>query len=777
MLCAPPLYGQQGSAPAPSVTSISTLNRRLFLQHLAQDQLRIWTSPQHLKSGQAAWLLPMAGITTGLMLTDRTTEPQIARGNVNRAATFADASLAAYGGSVAGLYVLGHVFGSETQQETGLLAAEAGINSLAVGELFKLAFRRERPYQGDGKGEFFRSGGSSFYSLHSTLAWSFASVIAEEYPGFLTKAIAYGAATAISGAQLKANRHFASDVFVGALTGYLIGHAVYHSRHDPAIDEDYGEFYNSHPEWNSGNAGTTYVPLDSWVYPALDRLMAAGVLPAGFMGMRPWTRTAIADLLAGVDDTDAGLPVALRGWIQQLRSEFSDELRLGSDYDNRAIRLESLYTRSLEIAGPPLTDSYHFGQTLINDFGRPYRRGFNQVSGFTARAEEGRFAFFVRGEYQHAPAAAAYPLSLRQVIANVDGTPLQPPLPTAQTDQFQLLDAYASMTLAGHVISLGRQSLWWGRDMGDAMIMSSNIQPFYSFRINRAVPLILPSFLKFLGPLRYDGFFGELEGHQFPPRPFIHGEKFTFQPTDNFEFGFSRTAVFAGEGVTPLTFGNFWTSFTSATSSTNPGANLRTSPGARHSAFDFSYRIPGLRNWLTVYSDSLVHDDVSPVDAPRRAAINPGIYLAKFPGISKLDLRVEAVNTDPPITNSHAGSFIYFETIYRDVYTNNKNLMGSWIGREGKGIQAWTTYWLSPVSTLQLSYRNAKVAKDFIPRGETINDFSFSTRLRLRSDLELKTLLQYETWNAPILAPGRQTNVTTSVQLTFWPKHLQFARR
>jgi hypothetical protein len=289
------------------------------------------------------------------------------------------------------------------------------------------------------------------------------------------------------------------------------------------------------------------------------------------------------------------------------------------------------------------------------------------------------------------------------------------------------------------------------------------------FRIDRQIPFRLPFILKYLGPVRYDAFFGRLAGHQFPPRPFMHGEKFSFKPTENLECGFSRTAVFAGEGLTPLTFGTFWSSLTSTTSSTGTGADLRNSPGARHSSFDFSYRIPGLRNWLTLYSDSLVHDDVSPIDAPRRAAINPGIYLNHFPFLPNMDLRIEAVNTDPPITNSKGGRFFYYETIYKDLYLNKGKLMGNWIGREGKGLQAWSTYWINPLSTIQLSYRNAKVAKDFIPAGETINSFSTVAKIRVRPEMDIAASLQYERWKAPVLASDSQSNWTTSIQITLWP--------
>ncbi len=765
-------------APTPPKRSISATNEKLFLRHLLEDQRELWLSPLHMKPHDAKWAIPMAGITTGLIMTDRTSSAELARSGWGTSAS--NVGLAAYGGTVAAFYLLGARHGDPRARETGLLAAEAGLNSLIIGEVLKPVFRRDRPFTGDGTGHFFRPGGSSFYSIHSTIAWSFAGVIAHEYPGWLSQMLAYGAATGISLSRVAGQQHFPSDVFVGAVTGYLTGRQVYRKRHDRNLDIEFGTFEHSHPEWSSKNAGTTYIPLDSWIYPVLERLIAAGYVRYQFLGMRPWTRTAVADMIAEAVyriGSENSVPAGVSSATAALQQEFSDESRLGSAFDNEAIRLESVYTRATVISGPPLNDSYHFGQTLINDFGRPYQRGFNNVTGFTARAETGRFAFYVRGEYQHAPSADAYPLSVRQVIAQADATPLQPASPIAEVNSFRLLDTYVAATVAGHVVSVGKQSLWWGPGEGDAMIFSDNAEPFYLLRINRAVPLKLPFILKYLGPVRYDAFFGRLAGHQFPPRPFMHGEKFSFKPTENLEFGFSRTAIFAGEGLTPLTFGNFWESLTSTTSSTNPGFDLRRSPGVRHSSFDLSYRVPGLRKWLTLYTDSLVHDDVSPIDAPRRAAVNPGIYLSHVPRFTRLDLRIEAVNTDPPIPESNGGSFIYYESFYKDLYLNKSKLLGSWIGREGKGLQAWSTYWLGPLSTIQVSYRNAKVAKDFIPGGETANTFAMRTMFRVKPELELSSYLQYERWKAPVLATGLQSDFTASFQLTYWPRQWKAVSR
>ena len=225
------------------------------------------------------------------------------------------------------------------------------------------------------------------------------------------------------------------------------------------------------------------------------------------------------------------------------------------------------------------------------------------------------------------------------------------------------------------------------------MAWSNNAEPIYALRINRVEPLSIPLLSRLIGPVRYEVLFGSLKQPLYPKNPWVQAQKFSFKPTRNLEFGFSRVVVFAGEGHVPLTFGSFWNSFTSFTD-VSPAQKLsRNDPGARHSQFDFSYRLPWLRKWVTLYTDSIVHDDTSPIDAPRRAAINPGVYLSHFPKMPHLDLRVEAVSTDvPPVTGSQCcGRFIYWEAVYHDVYTNEGNLLGSWIGRDAKGGQAWLT--------------------------------------------------------------------------------------
>jgi hypothetical protein len=141
-----------------------------------------------------------------------------------------------------------------------------------------------------------------------------------------------------------------------------------------------------------------------------------------------------------------------------------------------------------------------------------------------------------------------------------------------------------------------------------------------------------------------------------------------------------------------------------------------------------------------------------------------------LPRLPKLDFRVEAAYTDPPTARSHAGAYVYYNDFYRDLYTDKGNLIGDWLGRQGMGFQGWTTYWIHPKESVQFYYRHAKVASDFIPRGETMNDGSVTVNWQVRPEWTLSGSLQYEKWFAPILAPEAQANWTSSVEIQFRPQ-------
>jgi membrane-associated phospholipid phosphatase len=122
-------------------------------------------------------------------------------------------------------------------RETGLLTAEALIDSGIVVTALKTVSQRQRPPVDDSSGEFF-DGGRSFPSGHASAAWSVATVIAHEYGHRrpLVQVAAYATASAVSLSRFTGRNHFLSDILVGSAIGYATGRYVYHKHHDPALD-------------------------------------------------------------------------------------------------------------------------------------------------------------------------------------------------------------------------------------------------------------------------------------------------------------------------------------------------------------------------------------------------------------------------------------------------------------------------------------------------------------------------------------------------------------
>lgn len=526
--------------------------------------------------------------------------------------------------------------------------------------------------------------------------------------------------------------------------------------------------------------GSTYIPMDSWLYPALDRLHGMGYLDTAFLGMRPWTRLSVARMLdATADDIQSSSDESAREIYLAIRREIQPDIEPSALMHPRAV-LESAYTEVRGISGTPLRDSFHLGQTIVDDYGRPYENGLNEYSGFSVRANAGRFSFYYRGEYQHAPGAAGYSPALAGFLSNTTDkidysvSPKQDtipagPIPVANNPR--LMEGYIGYTFLNHEFSFGKDDHWLGPDRTASMLWGNNAQNIYDFQINRLEPLRIPLLSRVTGPFRYQFFIGSMKGHTTPNDPWVHVEKVSFKPTRDLEFGFSRMVIWGGKGHEPITLHTFLRSFFSFAAASGAIKNSNRDPGARFGTFDFNWRLPWLQHWITLYSDSLVHDDVSPIDAPRRSSLQPGIYFSRLPGLEKVDLRLEGATTDPDAIGSRAGTgqFFLWESIQKQGPTNEGSLVGPWIGRMDKGGQAWLTYHLSPKDEIGVSYRRAKASPQFLPGGTTQNAYSVSVSKWIGKTFQVQGNLQYEAWSAPLYMAGAQSDTVTSVRVVWWP--------
>ena len=556
-------------------------------------------------------------------------------------------------------------------------------------------------------------------------------------------------------------------------------------------------FQIAHPTQITDGQGSTYIPMDSWIYPALDRLHALGYMDTAFLGLRPWTRLSVFHMLdrgeiPPADDSDAN---------QEARTIYDSILaEVGPDlyFTGEHAELDTVYTRFLDIVKTPLNDSFHVGQTVINDYGRPYQSGVQNVTGASGRVEAGRATLFLRAELQHAPSAPGYSEQLGEYLSDtIDNIPYQTALhqatdpvgPIAGITHFRILEADIGYHLWKHELSLGKTDHWLGPGKGGAFAWSTNADDIYSFQIDRIEPFYVPLLRRLTGPIRYDFFVGTLGGHTQPNHPWVHSEKISIHPSSNLELGFQRTVIWGGLGHEPVTLHTFLRSFVDANGTTDANKFSTNDPGARFSAFDFSYRLPYLRNWLLLYLDSFAHDDVNPISAPRRAAIRPGLYLSHVPGVPKLDFRVEGASTDCVTSRcagrtpgSH-GTFYYYEAVQQQGTTNKGFLYTDPIGRDDKGGQAWLTYNISPQEHIQLVYRNVKADKNFLPDGvptdpgsnaftpggTTQNAGTLDLVKRITPDFGVHLALEAERWRVPVYEVGRHSDALVWAEIVWYP--------
>ena len=255
---------QQNEQPLGESRSIAQIGARFV-----KDQAEIWSSPARLRFSDLQWLVPAGGFAGALFVTDKGFSKHLSQNpaKLSHYDNLSNAGVAALIGSAGGMWLLGHAKHNKHWSETGFLAGEAALNSLAVVEGMKHSLRRERPLQGDGSGAFFKSGGTSFPSVHAAVAWSVAGVLAHEYPGPLTKLMAYGLASAVSISRVRARQHFPSDTFIGGMIGDLVAQHIYSERHDPdlggAVWESISHAFRGDGASSLGNQGSPYVPLES----------------------------------------------------------------------------------------------------------------------------------------------------------------------------------------------------------------------------------------------------------------------------------------------------------------------------------------------------------------------------------------------------------------------------------------------------------------------------------------------------------------------------------
>ena len=550
-----------------------------------------------------------------------------------------------------------------------------------------------------------------------------------------------------------------------------------------------GSVAEREPSMDDDRVGSTNVPMDSWIYPALERLGSMGLVPSQSVAIRPWTRQECRrqvreaeDILFGFASLDAPIDDDAKNEAERLLPDLERELEEPDGSDTAV--LEAAYARVGTIAGPALTDGFHFGQTWWNDFGRPLGRGNSAILGYAARAVSGRLFLFDRQELQTDPGLPALTQSRANLFNQLDNVPFiipaAPVIPPAATILPQPalaayvrqrpIELYAGLAFGGTALSFGKQEIYWGPTTMGPFSFSSNAEPTYNLRWVWTRPHNFP-FLPQLGTYRVDLTFGKLSGHHYPARPYFNGQKVDLTFGRYLETSFTRWSILWGVGH-PMTLGSLGRNLDSFDSTgTTFAYGDRADPGDRKGGFDFRMHVPGLSNYLTVYADSYSDDEPSPIQAPRRVAWNPGIYLARLPYLPHMDLRFEMASSEE-LSQDEGGTRFFINNQYRDGNTNKGFLLGDAVGRDARAFEGRLGYWISARTRVEAGYRQSKISETFLPEGGTISDGFVNASYAFSPDWSVQAFAQYERFLIPSYMPGSQDNGSARLQITWTPKNL-----
>jgi len=248
-----PLWGQSPSAlevpPAPpTTTTLPNASRqvadrpvswRLLAPNILYDQKPIWSFPYTAtKDGHWKPTLAVVAATAGLVALDPSDTPYFRRtaafNQFNKVFSGTNMSLGTAAVPLS-FYAVSLIRKEAYGQHTSLLAGEAVADAEILTTVMKNIDRRLRPVDipphGDFSDSWFRSHGTftggrgSFPSGHTIAAFSVATVFADRYRNHRWAPLAaYGLAGIVGFSRITLQAHFPSDVFAGAVLGYVISH-------------------------------------------------------------------------------------------------------------------------------------------------------------------------------------------------------------------------------------------------------------------------------------------------------------------------------------------------------------------------------------------------------------------------------------------------------------------------------------------------------------------------------------------------------------------------
>ena len=305
-------------------------------------------------------------------------------------------------------------------------------------------------------------------------------------------------------------------------------------------------------------ASSVNVPLGDWSYEALEKLAGFGLLESDIVGTRPYSRAEVARLVLEAlrlkAESGKEISPLAEYLLERFQKEYRDELAsLGSGVGNTA----KTYLKPIE--------RLQVGYVYSNGVPRQFV-GFPGINA-DIQATEGTPLVYnnegvIYGEHNNFTVQVSSILQYRDIAsAYVE------PILLARQDkgnfhdydkvELDLLKGYGKISPWSMELEGGRDSLWWGQGYHGNLLLTNNGTPLDLVKLSNPSPILLPWFLSYLGPFKYNFFLSVLEEDRVVPHPWFAGIRFEIKPFPIFEMGITTTVMFNGEGQPKLTFSEF----------------------------------------------------------------------------------------------------------------------------------------------------------------------------------------------------------------------------
>ena len=228
--CATPVFAADNI-----FTSMSELKKEAGV--VGDEAIDVVTSPFELKNNGLITTLAVAGavgITYAFDYNIRDKVQGLKRNSTLNDVT--DFSSNVVGNPLVHIGIAAAVYGggiyadSALWKETGLMLGEAALLADSGSLILKQGVGRGRPDVTRDKNNFkpfqFKTDYDSFPSMHTSSAFAMAAILSSTSESIYTKLLYYSAATFVGFSRIYQNKHWASDVLMGAALGELCGRVV-----------------------------------------------------------------------------------------------------------------------------------------------------------------------------------------------------------------------------------------------------------------------------------------------------------------------------------------------------------------------------------------------------------------------------------------------------------------------------------------------------------------------------------------------------------------------